>query len=101
MDAKCRWHSNRLEGTENFREPLGSMKGMQIRQGETLNLLVKMHCFLNHFFEFLSAAGLLQKEDSKGMHLNKHLALLILTESRQKILDFKIKCASGTLHLGV
>ena len=37
MDAKCRWRSDRLDGAVSFREPLGQMKVMQIRQGETLN----------------------------------------------------------------
>ena len=37
MDAKCRWHSDLLDGAVSFREPLGQMKVMQIRQGETLN----------------------------------------------------------------
>ena len=37
MDAKCRWHSDRLDGTVSFREPLGQTKVMQICQGETLN----------------------------------------------------------------
>ena len=37
MDAKCRWHSDRLDGTVSFRELLGQTKVMQIRQGETLN----------------------------------------------------------------
>ena len=37
MDAKCRWHSDRLDGAVSFREPLGQTKVMQIRQGETLN----------------------------------------------------------------
>ena len=37
MDAKCRWHSHRLDGAVSFREPLGQTKVMQIRQGETLN----------------------------------------------------------------
>ena len=37
MDAKCRWHSDRLDGAGSFREPLGQTKVMQIRQGETLN----------------------------------------------------------------
>ena len=37
MDAKCKWRSNRLDGALSFREPLGQMKVMQIRQGETLN----------------------------------------------------------------
>ena len=37
MDAKCRWHSDGLDGTVSFRELLGQTKVMQIRQGETLN----------------------------------------------------------------
>ena len=37
MDAKCRWRSDWLDGAVSFREPLGQMKVMQIRQGETLN----------------------------------------------------------------
>ena len=37
MVAKCRWHCDRLDGAVSFREPLGETKGMQIRQGETLN----------------------------------------------------------------
>ena len=37
MDAKCRWHSDRLDGAVSIREPIGQMKVMQIRQGETLN----------------------------------------------------------------
>ena len=37
MDAKYRWHSDQLDGTENSRELLCQTKVMQIRQGETLN----------------------------------------------------------------
>ena len=37
MNAKCRWHSDRLDGAVSFREPLGQTKVMQSRQGETLN----------------------------------------------------------------
>ena len=37
IDAKCRWHSDRLDGAGSFREPLGQTKVMQIPQGETLN----------------------------------------------------------------
>ena len=37
INAKCRWLSDRLDGAGSFREPLGQMKVMQIRQGETLN----------------------------------------------------------------
>ena len=37
MDAKCRWRSDRLDGTVSFREPLGQTKVMQIRREETLN----------------------------------------------------------------
>ena len=37
MDAKCRWRSDRLDGTVSFREPLGQTKVMQIRQRETQN----------------------------------------------------------------
>ena len=36
MDAKCRWRSDRLDGSGSFRETLGQTKVMQIRQGETL-----------------------------------------------------------------
>ena len=32
MDAKCRWHSDRLDGALSFRELLGQTKVMQIRQ---------------------------------------------------------------------
>jgi hypothetical protein len=35
MDAKCRWHSQRLDGAESLWEPLGQTKVMQICQGET------------------------------------------------------------------
>ena len=35
IDAKCRWHSDRLDGAGNFREPLGQTKVMQIHQRET------------------------------------------------------------------
>jgi hypothetical protein len=35
IDAKCRWHSNRLDGAVSFREPLGQTKVIQIRQRET------------------------------------------------------------------
>ena len=37
INAKCRWHSDRLDGAVSFRESLGQTKVMQIRQGETLN----------------------------------------------------------------
>ena len=37
MDAKCRWHSDWLDGAVSFRELLGQTKVMQIRQGETQN----------------------------------------------------------------
>ena len=37
MDAKCRWHSDRLDGAVSFRELLGQTKAMQIRKEETLN----------------------------------------------------------------
>ena len=37
MDAKCRWRSDRLNGAESFREPLGQTKVMQIRQGAITN----------------------------------------------------------------
>ena len=37
IDAKCRWHSDQLDGPVSFREPLGQTKAMQISQGETLN----------------------------------------------------------------
>ena len=33
MDAKCRWHSDRLDGPVSYRELLGQMKVMQISQG--------------------------------------------------------------------
>ena len=33
-DAKCRWHSDRLDGAVSFRESLGQTKVMQIRQVE-------------------------------------------------------------------
>ena len=36
MDAKFRWHSDRLDGAMSFKEPLGQTKVMQIRQGKTL-----------------------------------------------------------------
>jgi hypothetical protein len=35
INAKCRWHSNRLDGAVSFREPLGQTKVIQIRQRET------------------------------------------------------------------
>ena len=35
IDAKCRWHFDRLDGAGSFREPLGQTKVMQIRQGDT------------------------------------------------------------------
>ena len=35
IDAKCRWLSDRLDGTGSFLELLGQTKVMQIRQGET------------------------------------------------------------------
>ena len=35
VNAKCRWPSNRLDGAGSFREPLGQMKVIQIRQRET------------------------------------------------------------------
>ena len=37
IDAKCRWRSNQLYGSVNFREALGQTQVMQIHQGETLN----------------------------------------------------------------
>ena len=37
IDAKCRWHSDQLDGAVSFREPLGQTKVIQIRQGETIN----------------------------------------------------------------
>ena len=37
MDAKSRWHSDRLDGAVSFREPLGQTKVMQIPQNETKN----------------------------------------------------------------
>ena len=37
IDAKCRWHLDRLDGPVNFWEPLSQTKVMQIRQGETLS----------------------------------------------------------------
>ena len=37
IDAKCRWHSDQLDGAVSFREPLGQTKVMQIRQGKILN----------------------------------------------------------------
>ena len=37
MDAKSRWHSDRLDGAVSFRESLSQTKVMQICQGETLN----------------------------------------------------------------
>ena len=37
MDAKCRWRSDRLDGTVSFKELFGQTKVMQIHQGETLN----------------------------------------------------------------
>ena len=36
-DAKCRWHSDRLDGAVSFRELLGHKRVRQIRQGETLS----------------------------------------------------------------
>ena len=36
IDAKCRWHSNQLDGTASDKEPLGQRKGMKIHQGTTL-----------------------------------------------------------------
>ena len=35
IDAKCRWHSDQLDGAESFWEPLGQTKVMQIQQRET------------------------------------------------------------------
>ena len=56
MDAKCRWHSDRLDGTVSFREPLGQTKVMQICQGETLNhqgaITHKVCCLAAQFFSF-------------------------------------------------
>ena len=37
-DAKCRWHSDRLDGAVSFRESLGQTKVMQIRQGEITHI---------------------------------------------------------------
>ena len=37
MDAKCRWRSDRLDGTVSFRELLGQKRVMKIRQGGTLS----------------------------------------------------------------
>jgi hypothetical protein len=39
INAKCRWRSDRLDGAGSFREPLGQMKVMQIRQRETTHEL--------------------------------------------------------------
>ena len=50
INAKCRWRSDRLDGTGSFREPLGQMKVMQIHQGETLN-----HQGITHKFCCLAA----------------------------------------------
>ena len=33
IDEQCRWHCDRLDGAEMFREPLNQTKKMQIRQG--------------------------------------------------------------------
>ena len=35
INAKCRWHSNRLDGAGSFWELLGQTKVMEIRQRET------------------------------------------------------------------
>ena len=37
IDEKCRWRSDWLDGPLSFRELLGQMKVMQIRQRETQN----------------------------------------------------------------
>ena len=37
IDAKCRWHSDRLDGAVSFWETLGQTKVMQIHQRETQN----------------------------------------------------------------
>ena len=37
IDAKCRWHSDRLDGAGRFWEPLGQTKVMQICMRETPN----------------------------------------------------------------
>ena len=37
IDAKCRWHSDRLDSAVSFWELLGQTKVMQIRQRETQN----------------------------------------------------------------
>ena len=37
MDAKCRWHSDRLDGAVSFRELLGQTKVMQICKREKQN----------------------------------------------------------------
>ena len=35
IDAKCRWHPDRLDGAGSFWELLGQTKVTQIRKGET------------------------------------------------------------------
>ena len=35
INAKCRWHSDRLDGAVSFWEQIGQTKVMQIRQRET------------------------------------------------------------------
>ena len=40
IDANCRWRSDWIDGAGSFREPLGQMKVMQIRQRETMKFVV-------------------------------------------------------------